>query len=117
MIEYELQMGVVMVFMIFSFLLSFALETISGLKEWWAKTSFKLLVMLVTLMLISFLAWAIRCYTVINILPTPTELCGWNGAVTSLLVGIFAFAANQTGWSIGAGKLPNATARYVRKDF
>jgi len=34
MIEYELQMGVVMVFMIFSFLLSFALETISGLKEW-----------------------------------------------------------------------------------
>jgi len=117
MIEYDLQMGVVMVYMIFSFVLSYALEVISGLKEWWTKTPFKLLVMLGVLMAIPVAAWAIRCYTVIDILPTPTELCGWNGAINSLLVGIFAFAANQTGWSTGAENQPNALGRFVRKDF
>ena len=116
-IEYEMQMSVVMVYAIFAYLLAWALESIPKLKEWWTKTPFKMLVMLGVMLLIPIFAWAVRCYTVIDILPTPTELCGWNGAVTSLLTGIFAFAANQTGWSTGAGKLPNAMARFVKKDF
>lgn len=117
MIEFDLQMGVVMVFLIFAYVVSWALEIIPGLKEWWTKTPFKMLVMFVGCLLIPIFAWALRCYTVINMLPTPTELCGWNGAVLSFMTGIFAFAANQTGWSTGAGKLPNARARFVRKDF
>lgn len=99
------------VYLIVAFLLSWGLEKIPKVKDWWAATPYKWQLLLAIFVAVPEVAWLLHCYTAITILPTPTMLCGWDGAVVALLVGISAFAANQTAFSTSTRKLPNAMSR------
>jgi len=95
---------------VIGFIVSVLAEVVPGFNTWWDKFVYKRLALLLASVGVPLVLWALACFTTVSVPFTPDD-CGVDGAVQAVLLGLVAFAGEQTGFNVLVRKMSRYNAR------
>lgn len=88
---------------------SWALEVVPYLKDYWSEWEYKPLTLWGLFEIIPVGAWALTCFAGFDWFQAP--VCTLQGGVDAFLLGMWAFMSSQTNFTLAARKTENAVSR------
>lgn len=90
-------------------IVSWALETIPKLKDFWSDWEYKTISLWALFEIVPLAGWALTCFAGFSFYANP--LCTVQGGVNAFILGFAAFMGSQTNYAVAARHTENAQAR------